>query len=77
MTNPPTPRVPALIAAGDAADLLGIGIKRFKAAVEAGQIGGCWLVEIGSASYVYRARLEAFMAGKPAPESSSDLFAED
>lgn len=67
-----TPQAPALIAAGDAANLLGIGVKRLKAAVEAGQIGGCWLIEIGSESYVHRAYLDEFINTKPA--SGADLF---
>ena len=73
MTTSKATSVPALIAAGDAADRLGIGIKRFKAAAAEGQIGGCWLIEIGSEVYVHRDRLEAFIAADaPLPAGDGD-----
>lgn len=68
--------IPALIVASEAAARLGVGIKRFKTAVAAGQMGGMWLVELGDETYVHRAYLDAFIAGKPAPKTPADLFSE-
>ena len=71
------PSVPALIAAGDAADVLGLGIKRFKTAVDEGQIGGCWLIEIGAETYVHRDRLDAFIAADAPPPAGGATLAAD
>ncbi|MEJ8821441.1 hypothetical protein WKW80_05235 [Variovorax humicola] len=68
------PNAPALITAAAAADRLGLGVKRFKAAVTAGELGGLWLVEIGSECYVHSRLLEHFICGEPAPASPADLF---
>ena len=64
-TSDSPPRPSALIPADDAAAVLGIGVKRFKNAVDAKQMGRMWLMQIGNTTYVHRHHLEAFVAGRP------------
>lgn len=65
MSTSITPQGPsALIPVDAAAAILGIGVKRFKNAVEAKQLGRIWLMQIGNTTYVHRHHLEVFVAGK-------------
>ncbi|MEB0056491.1 hypothetical protein [Variovorax sp. LG9.2] len=65
MSTSITPQGPsALIPVDAAAAILGVGVKRFKNAVDAKQMGRMWLMQIGNTTYVHRHHLDAFVAGK-------------
>ena len=57
----------ALIPVDAAAAALGIGVKRFKTAVDAKQMGLMRLMQIGNTCYVRRGHLDTFVAGTVDP----------
>lgn len=57
--------IPALIDIAAAAKRLGVSTKRFRAAVAAGQVGQCRLIQLLGTHYVHTAFLNEFLAVKP------------